>query len=73
MWMRGYRYAWGFSIESSARPVVSTYFQHILYNTIGKKITTANVGTVVLEEKDYQLAEITVKGERPQVKLEEAS
>lgn len=41
-----------------------------LYNTIGKKITTANVGTVVLEEKDYQLAEITVKGERPQVKLE---
>lgn len=45
-------------------------FQHILYNTIGKKITTANVGTVVLEEKDYQLAEITVKGERPQVKLE---
>ena len=44
-------------------------FQHILYNTIGKKITTANVGTVVLEEKDYQLAEITVKGERPQVKL----
>ena len=23
---RGYRYAWGFSIESSARPVVSTYF-----------------------------------------------
>ena len=45
-------------------------FQHILYNTIGKKITTAKVGTVVLEEKDYQLAEITVKGERPQVKLE---
>ena len=45
-------------------------FQHILYNTIGKKITTANVGTVVLEEKDYQLAEITVKGERSQVKLE---
>ena len=45
-------------------------FQHILYNTIGKKITTANVGTVVLEEKDYQLAEITVKGDRPQVKLE---
>ena len=45
-------------------------FQHILYNTIGKKITTANVGTGVLEEKDYQLAEITVKGERPQVKLE---
>lgn len=45
-------------------------FQHILYNTIGKEITTANVGTVVLEEKDYQLAEITVKGERPQVKLE---
>lgn len=35
-----------------------------------KEITTANVGTVVLEEKDYQLAEITVKGERPQVKLE---
>lgn len=25
---------------------------------------------MVLEEKDYQLAEITVKGERPQVKLE---
>ena len=23
---RGYRYAWEFSIESSARPVVSTYF-----------------------------------------------
>ena len=43
-------------------------FQHILYNMV--EITTANVGTVVLEEKDYQLAEITVKGERPQVKLE---
>ena len=37
---------------------------------VEKEITTANVGTVVLEEKDYQLAEITVKGERPQVKLE---
>lgn len=45
-------------------------FQHILYNTVEKEITTANVGMVVLEEKDYQLAEITVKGERPQVKLE---
>ncbi|WP_455620983.1 TonB-dependent receptor domain-containing protein [Parabacteroides sp.] len=45
-------------------------FQHILYNTVAKEITTVNVGTVVLEEKDYQLAEITVKGERPQVKLE---
>ena len=45
-------------------------FQHILYNMGEKEITTANVGTVVLEEKDYQLAEITVKGERPQVKLE---
>ena len=44
--------------------------QHILYNMVEKEITTANVGTVVLEEKDYQLAEITVKGERPQVKLE---
>ena len=45
-------------------------FQHILYNMVEKEIITANVGTVVLEEKDYQLAEITVKGERPQVKLE---
>ena len=45
-------------------------FQHLLYNMVEKEITTANVGTVVLEEKDYQLAEITVKGERPQVKLE---
>lgn len=45
-------------------------FQHILYNMVEKEITTANVGTVVLEEKDYQLAEITVKGEHPQVKLE---
>lgn len=45
-------------------------FQHILYNMVEKEITTANVGTVVLEEKDYQLAEITVKGECPQVKLE---
>ena len=45
-------------------------FQHILYNMVEKEITTANVGTVVLEEKDYQLAEITAKGERPQVKLE---
>lgn len=45
-------------------------FQHILYNMVEKEITTANVGMVVLEEKDYQLAEITVKGERPQVKLE---
>lgn len=45
-------------------------FQHILYNMVEKEITTANVGTVVLEEKDYQLGEITVKGERPQVKLE---
>ena len=31
-------------------------FQHILYNMVEKEITTANVGTVVLEEKDYQLA-----------------
>lgn len=45
-------------------------FQHLLYETMEKEIADRNVGVVRLEEKDYQLAEVTVKGERPQVKLE---
>lgn len=45
-------------------------FQHVLYKTFEKEISTANIGTVILNEKENLLGEVTVKAERPQVKLE---
>ncbi|UQT34993.1 carboxypeptidase-like regulatory domain-containing protein [Parabacteroides distasonis] len=40
-------------------------FQHILYNMVEKEITTANVGTVVLEEKRLSVGRDYRKGRTP--------
>lgn len=45
-------------------------FQHLLYDTFEKEISVANIGMIILREKKNQLSEVTVRGERPQVKLE---
>ncbi|MDH6359171.1 outer membrane beta-barrel family protein [Parabacteroides sp. PF5-9] len=45
-------------------------FQHILYETKQLDVASAEIGVVQLASKDYLLDEITVKGERPQVRVE---
>lgn len=44
-------------------------FQHLLYEATGRNINNTDIGDVQLEKKDYQLDEVVVKGERPQVKV----
>lgn len=43
--------------------------QHIMYQTVSKTFSGGDVGTIVLEEKDHMLSEITVNGEQPVVKV----
>lgn len=45
-------------------------FQHLLYEPACKEVSTADAGTVLLTEKDYELEGVVVKAERPQVKVE---
>lgn len=44
--------------------------QHLLYQTKQVKGQTADVGIITLEQKDYNLDEVVIKGERPLVKVE---
>ncbi|WP_099465659.1 outer membrane beta-barrel family protein [Parabacteroides provencensis] len=55
------------------QPAEHTYrllLQHLLYEPAQKEITSADAGTIILDDKDYTLGEVTVKAERPQVKIE---
>lgn len=44
-------------------------FQHLLYEAIELDVVNNHVGDIQLKEKDYQLGEVVIKGERPQVKV----
>lgn len=56
-----------FNVENGSYRLL---FQHLLYETKQMDISDNEIGTIQLEEKDYKLAEVVVKGERPQVKVE---
>lgn len=43
--------------------------QHLIYNSFEKAFYSGNVGTIRLEDKEYNLSEIVVKGERPVVQV----
>lgn len=45
-------------------------FQHLLYHTQTKECSGADAGITILQEQDYALDEVVIKGERPQVKVE---
>lgn len=45
-------------------------FQHILYETVSMNFNDVNAGLITLQEQNYSLDEIVVKGERPLVKAE---
>lgn len=44
--------------------------QHILYETVSEEFTTHDAGVIVLQDKKYDLDEVVIKGERPQVKVQ---
>ncbi|WP_308757235.1 outer membrane beta-barrel protein [uncultured Bacteroides sp.] len=44
--------------------------QHLLYHVKQVKGQTADAGIITLEQKDYNLDEVVIKGERPLVKVE---
>lgn len=44
--------------------------QHLLYHAKQVKGQTADAGIITLEQKDYNLDEVVIKGERPLVKVE---
>lgn len=43
---------------------------HILYKTLYKECARSDIGTLILQEKNYELTEVVVKGERPQMKVQ---
>lgn len=55
-----------FKVEDGAYRLL---FQHLLYETKQMDVSGSEIGTIELEEKDYELAEVVVKGERPHVKV----
>ena len=59
-----------FMLNKEAGPNYRLLFQHLLYEPVCKKISTADAGTISLTEKDYELEGVVVKAERPQVKVE---
>ena len=45
-------------------------FQHLLYQTQIKEYSGEDAGIIMMQEQDYALNEVVIKGERPQVKVE---
>ncbi len=48
-------------------------FQHLLYVTKEIESTDNEIKTIVLEDKNYALGEIVIKGEHPQVKVQDGA
>jgi hypothetical protein len=48
-------------------------FQHLLYETFAVEITQAEVGEVTLDERNYELEGVVIRGERPMVKMEDGA
>lgn len=59
-----------FLLNREAGQTYRLLFQHLLYEPACKEVSTADAGTVLLTEKDYELEGVVVKAERPQVKVE---
>ena len=47
--------------------------QHLLFVTQQVNGQTTNIGTITMKEQDYALNEVVIKGERPQVKVEDGA
>lgn len=47
--------------------------QHLLFITQQINGHTTNIGTLTMKEQDYALNEVVIKGERPQVKVEDGA
>ena len=50
-----------FMLNKEAGPNYRLLFQHLLYEPVCKKISTADAGTISLTEKDYELEGVVVK------------
>lgn len=59
-----------FRLHQPFEPSYRLLFQHLLYESAERKVVSADIGTVVLSDKPYALDEVTVKAERPQVRVE---
>lgn len=58
------------------QPADKTYrllFQHLLFESSLKELSGADAGTICLNAKKYELGEVTVKAERPRVKVEDGA
>ena len=48
-------------------------FQHLLYKPLEKRFSGANAGIIALQEREFSLKEVVVKGELPQVKVQDGA
>lgn len=47
--------------------------QHLLYITKQVEGSSSNAGVIMMQEQDYAINEVVIKGERPQVKIEDGA
>lgn len=59
-----------FSFRQSCDKTYRLLFQHLLYLPLEKELSTADAGTIQLDAQSYEIGEVTVKAERPLVKVE---
>ncbi|MDH6303789.1 hypothetical protein M2459_000121 [Parabacteroides sp. PF5-5] len=59
----------GSFVFQAARGNYILVFQHLLYEAKRLEVSDGDVGEIVLQEKDIELGEVVVRGERPQVKV----
>ncbi len=60
----------------SIKPTKDSYllnFQHLLYKPLEKRFSGANAGIIALQEREFSLNEVVVKGELPQVKVQDGA
>lgn len=59
-----------FLFENPVNQTNRLLFQHLLYIPCQKEITISDAGIIRMEAKSYELEGVTVKAERPKVKVE---
>lgn len=58
-----------FTLHQPADKMYHLLFQHVLFESSIKEMSGTDAGTIRLNAKNYELGEVTVKAERPRVKV----
>lgn len=59
----------GYFYFNKSLPKYRLLIQHLMYNPINKEFSSSDIGVLVMKNKDFDLNEVVVQGERPLVKV----